>query len=475
MKKILFAAISLCIAATAATSTLTASAAGILSEPEYPEIFDDTLIFNNLTDFAIANENLMIFADGKTIVHWKNENVTIFGDGGESGKEVKFETAVTDVDYDPVGNKFYYSLDGGKTGYVLPDSPDKLPGEQVEHNFSSPHITETSRDFGGNYLYYYDSNGNFIAHDKVNKVTNDRLPISNAKIYADKLYGIANHSLLYEVIGLNSSQVRISYSNYNKLEYIFPGDIPEKLSTYQTFSDNPQFVLINSDAYLTEINSNGLTYTHVDESGNEYEYISVIDTKNLHEALRGEVALLLYQSEKVKIVARGKGAYIMRADGASELNYNIMVPVDERSTATLNVAGEYAHSMPYMSNATRTFALAPNEVVTVIGKAPKENSPLAHTFYLIENTNGERGYVIDEFLSDFNVPVPDESGATVTPDPESHTDDYVKTVVLIIVVILLVLIAVGYITWVCTTKHNKVAKTKDGEIKMDDGDDKPAE
>lgn len=462
MKRFLFAAISICIAASAVAAPMSAYALG-LPEPEYPEIFDDSLPFSRLTDFAVANDDLMVFADGQTIIYWENENVTVYG-SGENGKGYTFDANVTNVDYDSASRHFYYSLDGGKTGYILPDSPDELPGETAKHDFSAPHITETSREFNG-YIYYYGDDG-LIAIDKEAPENPKTLNLNNAKIYGGKLYGILSTSLLYEIKGLDAERVEIHYSNYDKLTTISAGDIPEKLNTYTTFSENPQLVQIERTAYLTEIDANNLTYT--DESGNAY--ISVIEPKKLHESLRGNVALLLYESDKVRIVAYSRSAYILSADGASNLNYDIKTPVEAGTTATVNVVGEYAHSLPYMCNATRTFALAPNEIVTVISKVSNEGiDALAHTFYLVENAKGERGYVIDEFLGDLNVPVPDEGDANVTPDPNPNTSNRVKTVVLVIVIILLLLVVIGYIIWVFTSKHQKkIAANKDGEIDLND-------
>lgn len=463
MKKFLFAVISLCLAASAIVSPLTAFATGTASEPDYPEIFNDPLTFESLSDFAIANDNLIVFAEGNTLVHWSNENKTVY----------KLDSAVTNLDYDAESKKFYYSLNGGYTSYVLPSSaPEKLPDEPVSHSYDAPYVFLEKDIFEG-YHYYYQGNSDVLyvldesEPDPKNNTTM-LLGFFNAKVYNNTLYAI-NDNCLYTIVGASTNMLSLTYSNYNKLATIPVGDIPEKLKTYGIFEENPQLVKIEEDAFLTEIDSNNLISQ--DDKGNEV--ISIIEPKNLHKTLRGDVALLLYESDKVRIVAHGKSAYILKADGALNLNYDIKTPVDAGTTATVNVVGEYAHSLPYMSNATRMFALAPNEVVTVISKISNEgNSPLAHTFYLIENADGERGYVIDEFLGELNVPIPDEGGANTTPDPDPHTDDYIRTVVLVIVVIMLVLIAAGYITWVCTSnKQNKPAKENGGEIDLNNTPD----
>ena len=129
MKKFLFTAISLCIAASAAAAPLSAHALGAPAEPDYPEIFDDPLTFENLTDFAIANDNLIVFAEGETLVHWSNEIKTVY----------TLASPVTDLDYDESSGNFYYSINDGATSYILPDSPQDLPGERGTHAYNAPY------------------------------------------------------------------------------------------------------------------------------------------------------------------------------------------------------------------------------------------------------------------------------------------------------------------------------------------------
>lgn len=443
MKKVLFAACSICLAATAAAAPLSAFAAEELPMPEYPQIYDELLKFEDLADFAVAGDNRMVFADGKNIVYWENSDTTVY----------EFDSTVTDVDYES-GNIFY-SLDGGDTSYILPSSPDELPGEQTEHDFNPPHITQTVRDLDNGFAYYYNENDQLIVVDKETETTTT-LNYSNAKVYGGKLYAIADN-LLHLISGLNAETVDVRYSNYDKLTTIPAGDIPEKLNTYATLGQHPQLVQIEHDALLTQIDLNNLI--NYDDMGNAY--ISVIEPTNIHEYLRGNVALLLYESDNVRIVAHGNSAYIVKADGASNLNYDITTPVEDGTKATVDVAGEYAHSLPFMSNATRTFAIAPNEELTVLYKISKFSDVLAYEYYLVENSEGERGYVISEFLQISQPPIAEGDPSDIG-DPDPQTDNRIKTVVLIIVVIALVLIAVGYITWVSTTgKHKKPATNED--------------
>lgn len=455
MKKVLFAVCSLCIAASAAASPLSAFAADISEETNYPEIFHDRLTFNKIADFAIANDNLMVFADGNTIVHWQNENSTVF----------EFDTEVTDVDYGD--GHFFYSLDGGTTSYILPDNPADS-AVQTAHDFSAAHITQTSKDVGDNYIYYYNYDNELVAIDKNNTTPISKsLNLRNAKFYniedEDRVFAICD-VLLYEIVGLDVQTVEIYHSNYDKLKNVSVGDTPEKLNTYGDLSENPKYVYIENGALITAVDLNLLAPYDIDGTplpAPQYFPISNPKTQtwtNIYGA-----ALLLCQTGNASVVSIGKQAYIMNSEGATPFTEVQKKPVDQGTTAAVNAVGEYAHSLPFVSNATRTFSLSPGETVAVLYEVSGEN--IAHRFYIVENANGERGYVAEEFLGDLNAPVPDESGASTIPDPDPHTDNYIRTVVLVIVIILLVLIAVGYLTWLSAfNKHKKPNEKNDGEI-----------
>lgn len=449
MKKFLFAICSICIAASAVAAPLSALAAEEPTEPNYPEIFDDTLTFENLTDFAIASDKNMIFADGHIIVYLEGEDTTVY----------EFEYTVTHVDYDAENGNFYYSLNDSAASYILPDSPLDLPGEQANHDFSAPKITQTARDLGNGFIYYYDKDDLLIAVDKETRDTQP-LNLSGAKIYGDKLYGILANNFLYEITGQDAKQVNITYSNYDKLKYISVGDIPEKLNTYEGLGENAKYVYINEGAWVTAIDLNLLAPA----SGSTPQYFPISQPREKTYNDVSGTALLLCDSGTVRIVAQGRQVYIMNIAGATALADVEKTALVEGTTATVIVAGEYAHAYPFMSNATRTFALAANEVLTVLYEVSDE--ALAHKFYIVENAKGERGYVVDEFLGDFNVPVPDESGTSTIPDPDPHTDSHIKTVVLVIVVVVLVLIAVSYLTWIGTRKQKKSAEGAEGEINL---------
>lgn len=472
MKKFLFAVCSICIAASAASAPLSAFAAGHSGAPEYPDVFNDLLSFENLTDFAIANENKMVFADGQTIARRDGENVTYYNLAAEDSEEGETADVEIIVDYDAANQQFFYSPDGGITSYVLPDSPDELPGTPQTHRYETPYAF-LERDIFSGYHYYYQGQGDskvlcVLDENETSQDNTTRLwGFANAKVYGNQLYAI-NDNCLYSIVGSTTELLSFTFSNFGKLNKILTGDIPDKLNTYATFEDNPQFVLIEEDAMLTEIDlNNPARYNREDD---EY-YLAVVNPEVIHTA-SGELALLLYKSKSLDIVAYGRSAYIIKADGATELEmeYNIKTPIADGTTASVIVAGEYAHALPFMCNATRNFALAPNEIVKVLYEVSDDE--LAHKFYIIENAAGERGYVVDEFLGDFNVPVPDEGGASTTPDPDPHTDSYLKTVVLIIVVVVLVLTAVAYLTWLGTQKHKKADESQDGEIDLRNNDDK---
>lgn len=457
MKKVLFAICSLCIAASAVASPLSALADGALEETYYPEIFDDKLPLNNLTDFAIANDNLMAFAQGSTLTHWQNENTTVY----------EFDSTVTNVDYSD--GKFYYSLDGGITGHILPDDPNSPANEPQEYNFFANRISAEGHIVNGFFYYCYDE-FELFAHNMTTQTTKP-LILKNAKVYSingeDRLFAIRD-IFICEIVGFNPTDIQISYSNYDKLLNMSVGDAPEKLNTYGDLSENPKYVSIAADTAVTAIDLNLIA--PYDSDGNPLpapQYFPISDPKGQTRYDVSGEALLLCQTGNATLVAKGSKAYILNSAGVTGATDIRKTSIDQGTTAAVNAVGEFAHSLPFMSNATRTFALAPGEIVTVLYEVSGDN--IAHRFYLVENAKGERGYVIDEFLGDFNVPVPDENSASVTPDPNPHTDDYIRTVVLVIVIILLVLIAAGYLTWLCASnKQNKSEKKNDGEIDLND-------
>lgn len=470
MKKVLFAACSICIAAAAVAAPLSAFAAEDAALPQYPEIHDDVLVLDSLTDFAVAEGSTFALANGNTVVRCEGEFIYDYEFDSSVTDVYEFDSSVTDIDYDQESEKFYYSLDGGETSYILPDSPEDLPGEQAEHNFEASHITKTARDLKNGFIYYYNDSGELVVVDKIAETTTP-LNLTNAKVYGDKLYAIFD-ICIYEIIGKDPEKIEIRYSNYDKLKYIYVGDVAEKLKTYSTFDKNPRYVNI-ATAYATRFTLDLLA--PYDENGNEQsapEYFPVSDPKNNTSYISGR-ALLLYQSEEIRIVAQGKNTYIMRADGAIDLDDDLKTPVEEGTTATANVVGGYAHSLPFMSNATRTFAIAPNEELKIlyrVSNTAAHPDVLAYDFYLVENSEGEQGYVITRYFNSLNQPPINEGEPTTHPDGSPSTDNRIKTVILIIVVVALVLICAGYITWVVTSGKRKkpVNNKNDGEIDLSD-------
>ena len=460
MKKFLFAVCSICIAASAVASPLSAFAAEGIAEPDYPEIFDDPLTFENLTDFAIADDNLVVFADGQTIVHWDKEITTRY--------EFKFPVAA--VDYDAETRNFYYSLEGETVSYILPGSPENLPGEESSHNYDAPYEFLKKDIFEG-YHYYYNGKTNvFTVVNQSADPSHNTIELNghfNAKVYNNALYTISDN-YLYQVIGATPEIIKFTFSNFDKLTTIPVGDVPQKLRTYGIYGDTPKYVHITEDVRVTEFDLNLLAPLGADGTIlSAPEYFPISRPREQTRTNISGPALLLCESGNARIVVQRHRVFILNAANTTPLADVQKTAVTKGTTAAVNVVGEYAHSLPYMSNATRTFALAPNEVVTVLYEITDEL--LAHKFYIIENADGERGYVIDEFLGEFNVPVPDESNAHTTPDPDPHTDDRVRNVVIVIVIIMLLLIAAGYITWVCTSNKQKAEKNNDeGEIDLND-------
>ena len=451
MKKVLFAFISICLAVSAAVAPLSVSAAKELAMPEYPEdIFEYPLSFKNLTDFAIASDNQMLFADDGALIYWENQIKTVF----------TLEASVTDVDYE--NGTFYYSLNGGETSYTLPNPVgDKLPENPEPDKHVYP--TEDEINVFEGYHYYYTNNGEesraLFVLDEVENTTSELGNFIKVKVYNGKLYGSiktsAGDTYFHKITGNISNAVKITYSNYNKLTEISVGDVPEKLKATAS-ENNIRFVQIENNAFITELNINYLVSYGSD--GNPY--FSVIEPNNTHAELRGKTALLLCEAGNVRIVSYGKSAYIVKADcttAPQELEF-----VDVGTKATFNGFSEYAHSLPYMSNATRTFEIAHNEEVRVLYKFSKDTSGIfLHDYYLIQNSDGEQGYVVAEYLN-FNQPPVNESQSSDISSAPTY-DNSVKIVILVILVIALALTAVGYITWISTSGKRKAVNNKNGE------------
>lgn len=443
MKKILFAAISTCLAA-ALLSPATAFAAEATSTA-YPDIEDAPLTFEALTDYAIASDTLRAFAQGDTVYLLENENLTKFA----------FEYGVTALDYqkkDGAGS-FYFTLSDSSVVYALPDSPDGQPEKAEDVALQS--ITDYYQRDGLIYIIQ-DGNLNIWDGSQENIRSYGDGECSHLKLYNDTLY-LKNGNYICKIDGAEVKELvgddGFHYSNYDLLTSIPVGNTLEILKTYNSA---PSVVIIEEGSYITRFDINDLT----DRS----QHFSVTNPKsNTSKAVEGQ-ALLLCKTGDIAIVAIGTDCYILNSNGTGGI-IGLIFGQAEGNKATVN-HGDYAHSTPFLGNPTRLFEISPAEEVTVLNKLSKEDYPqLAHDFYLIENSEGQTGYVVAEALENFIVV---EGGATELPDRNPKDDNYIRTVVLVIVVVALALIGAGYVTWVTTTKRFKKVDNKDGEIEPEE-------
>ena len=458
MKKVLIASISLCLAAAITSAPLTAIAVESAPAPEYPDIIGaDTLQFSALTDFAVADDARKAFVDGDTVVLLT----------GEISTPIKMSANVDAIDY--ANGNFYYSLVNSESVYILPESEDMLPGESAEHDFNAPYGF-LNNIINGHVYYHNTDTGDLVA---VNTATNTITPIEGvkkAKYYGDTIYGILENEF-YKITGAEKVKVTLTYSDFDKLSKISVGDVPEKLGAYSTFGENAKIVNIISGTLMTEFELDLLSPR--DSNGNSLPapaYFPVGDSprERTHNDISG-VALLLAEAGNVRLVAKGGKCYLTNAAGAPDFTTISRSTLKEGTTATVN-AEDTAYSLPYISAATATFKVNPNEVVTVLYSFTVEaNSPLAHDFYLIENKDGSRGYMAAEYL-EIAYPPFDEGDTSNLPDPNPKTDDYVNTVVLVLVLITLVLIAAAYLTWLGTTGKLKKSARKNTVNDVDEDD-----
>ncbi len=448
MKKILFTTISMCLAAAAASPLPAAAKA----EPAYPDIYDSPLTFTALSDYAVG-ESKTAFADGGKVLLLDGENLLTYSFDGEA--EFVDCIAADDGEY-----KFYYTLSGSADVYILPDSPGEAARKAVGITLQSS--IEGQYPFNG--LTYSLIDGTLSIWDGTSGSPASFEGYSRLKKYGDSLYAVCGNDVMI-LEGKTCRKVEFAFSNYDMLTRIPVGDIPEKLGAYETFGQNAKIVNIAEGATATKIDLNLL------EAGGTFP---VGDPRADTQTLGEGQALLLAEAGALRLIARGKDCYILNSADATDFTVVTLTETASGTTATVN-ADEYAHALPYLSNATRAFVIKPSEAVEVLGSVTAADIPvLAHDFYLVKNKDGDYGYVSAEFLN-VNFPPVDEGGASTIPDPAPSNDDDVRTVVLVLVVILLVLIAAGYMTWVVTAKHRKVKKNADGEVDVtkeqsDDGE-----
>lgn len=400
----------------------------------YPDIIREPLKFQNLIDYAVG-ENGVVFADGEKLILWTPDELTFEYEIGPALKSVDYEDGV------------YYYSNGGET-YILPDSPDGLPGETAEHDFSEP-TAYNSED--GEYYYTYDEENVFYVLHKSTRETFEFKDFKQVKQYNNVLYSVNNNEL-YSIEAERAEKKDYYYSNFYLLTQVGLGNA---LETLRTFSDKPCKVTISEGSSLTEFK--------LDEITIDNEHFNIKEPmQNTHNDISGG-ALLLADTGETQVVAIGSKTYILNKSGVTVSGEITFQPI-ENAKAAPNIE-EYAHSLPFTSDSTRIFKILPTDSLKVISLIPKAQNPeLAHDFYLVEKESpegGVRGYVEAEFLNSLEYPEFNEGGSTFIPDPAPQNDDHVKTVVLILVIILLILIAAGYMTWLITT-HKSDSKPKQG-------------
>ena len=234
MKRVLIAAISLCIVAATA-APVSAFAAQRSSAPSYPDIYDDPLTFTALSDYAVAGDGKYVFAQDKEILFLKNEDLTSYS----------FDVKVEAVDCSE--GVFYYTRQGDGKVYSLPD--------QAESQYTMPDFTkEITDDSDPNLQYYYNTGSGTLTLLDKSKDTNEALTeltgCTRIKKYGGTLYVIKENSLC-TLNGAAASKVSLTYSNYGELETIPVGDAPEKLNTYSTYGQHCKVVTIGSHDKVT--------------------------------------------------------------------------------------------------------------------------------------------------------------------------------------------------------------------------------
>ncbi len=450
MKKFCVFAILLCMSA-AAFSPAAAFAAEVTGG--YPDLLREKLTFDNLKDYAVNSDGSVLFADGNKLILWTQDEKTLpFNAKGE----------VTDVDCSD-GNYFYATAEGA---YVLPSSPENLPGEKTNHDFTK----SIKRDFPvrDGFRYYFGGNDNDDTFDgsnvfhvvKTSDSTDQSFPdYIKVKPYGDKIYAVKDN-VLYEITDGQAQPEEYYYSNYNLLTQV---PVQNAAETLRLFSESPQKVIIQQGSRVTELNPDKIADGDYFYAGDE------LSARNkTHEDVSGS-ALLLAETDGTKVVSQGSKIYMLGKDDAvasGGLNVQQM-----NATANPN-CNEYAYALPFVSRSTSVFGITPQDSLTVVGAVLKENdSCLAHDFYIVEK-DGVRGYVPKEFLNDLAYPNFNEGSAGLTADPSPENGNNVRTVVLVLLVILLLLVAAGYLTYLFTSGKKSAKARKSGTADGDYGDGK---
>lgn len=410
----------------------------------YPDLLRERLTFDNLNDYAVNTDgSSVLFADGSKLILWTSDEKTL-----------PFETGKVVDDVDWAEGVYYYSAEGN--AYILPSSPEELPGEKTSHDFAK----SIKRDFPvrEGYRYYFDGDhedyfdGTNVFHIVIT-ATNDIIDFdgfSEIKPYGDKIYAVKDNAL-YEITDGQAKTEEFYYSNYGLLTQV---PVQNAAETLKLFSDSPRKVNIKAGCNATKLNPDKIA-----ENGYFYAGDELNARRNTTDELSG-TALLLTETDGTRIVAQGKNIYMLNKTNATDSGTLAMQPV-ENALATPDVK-DFAYSLPFVSDSTKIFAISPQDSLKVIASVEAENNTcLAHNFYLVEK-EGIRGYVPAEFLNDLTYPVFNENEAGSTPDPSPENGDNVRTVVLVLLVILLVLIAAGYLTWLFTNGKKAAKEQKSG-------------
>lgn len=435
--------ISVCVAASMAAAPIYAQA----ETAGYPDIYDRPLEFESLTDFALAQDGSAAFAVGNGITLLKNGETQV----------IEFGSAVTDVDLCEADGNWYYALEGKEGIFAL--GADALPPEGYSLQKNDP----TFFCFG-DYYYTIDSNTGALfidqAIDAPRQTVSDGV-YSKLKIYQNKLYVLKNidgqspRAAVCSVEGTTVTELGLMWSNYSLLTGVGENGVAQTLKEYFT---EPSVTTVAAATTVTEVNLEGLEPNGTFDVGDPKASTQIWQEP--------KQALLLATAENLALVSVGGKAYILnsaRTEGKIVLPFGAA----ESSAATVN-ADDYAYSAPFMCGATKLFKIEAGEQVTVVNKLSADGV-LGHDYYVVEKTaqDGTKlaGYVAGNFLEPAEGGTANEGGSTPLPDPDPHYDSNARTVILVVTVVLLVLIAAGYITWVCTVKRPDDGQNNDDNNK----------
>lgn len=400
----------------------------------YPETFTEYVdgSVNSITDFAVG-EDCCAVADGNKIIVIENGTPSFY----------TASSAVTALDCVKDGENGFTFLfkDGENRTLSLPEM------EPAEHVFPQPSVIYTTTD--GEYKLL-DSSVHFCPADGTvyEQITDDADEFTLIKQFDGVLYGACGNGL-YKFDKTQTEKLTLDFTDFSSATRIPIADTPEKMKGFNT--EKLHFVTLKDGAYLTEIDLNAIAQTYF-KAGKTYK------TGQDEGFTAGKSAILLCTTGtdgEVSLIAFGGKAYILRTENTSTIEKDAVIKT-EFNTATVSIASASAYSSPLVATGTKLFSLEPGANVKVLGKVTVASAQELHRdFYLIEYGEGEtvqKGFVPFGYISEFSY---NEGGPHETTDPDASREDIIKTVVLILLVILLVLIALGYLTWIATSKKNK--------------------